>query len=317
LLASVGWDSAVRIWDVQTGQAVGAGECDAGSLHSVDWSPDGQRLVAGQGLYFGWNSAESLCVVGAPLASEQAQAPVGQTLSVTIVYDNTAYDPDLRAEWGFAAWIEYGGHTLLFDTGGDSPTLLNNMEKLGLDPQKIEAVVLSHIHGDHVGGLQGLLSTGITPTVYALASFPRSFKEAVRSQVELVEVRDGLEILPGLHSTGELQGPVVEQALAIETSEGLVVITGCAHPGIVRIVREARAIVDEDVALVLGGFHLMGTSASGVRGIISDLRQLGVRRASPTHCTGERAIAIFAENFGEDYEPGGAGRVFVVGGGEN
>jgi 7,8-dihydropterin-6-yl-methyl-4-(beta-D-ribofuranosyl)aminobenzene 5'-phosphate synthase len=233
-------------------------------------------------------------------------------LSVTIVYDNTAYDPNLRAEWGFAAWIEYGGHTLLFDTGGDSPTLLGNMEKLGLDPQKIEIVVLSHIHLDHTGGLEGLLDTGVRPTVYALASFPGSFKESVQAQTELVEVRDELEILPGLYSTGELRGGVTEQALAIETSAGLVVITGCAHPGIVRIVREAKEIVDGDVALVMGGFHLMETSQRGVQNIISDLRQLGVRQVSPTHCTGESAIAAFAEAFGEDYVQGGAGRVFVL-----
>jgi 7,8-dihydropterin-6-yl-methyl-4-(beta-D-ribofuranosyl)aminobenzene 5'-phosphate synthase len=64
-------------------------------------------------------------------------------LRIAIVYDNTAYDPSLRAEWGFAALVEYGGHTLLFDTGGDSPTLLGNMTQLGLDPQPIEVILRS------------------------------------------------------------------------------------------------------------------------------------------------------------------------------
>jgi 7,8-dihydropterin-6-yl-methyl-4-(beta-D-ribofuranosyl)aminobenzene 5'-phosphate synthase len=248
-----------------------------------------------------------------PTASEAAPPGDLEELRLTIVYDNTAYDPRLKANWGFAALIEYGDHILLFDTGGDSPTLLSNMDKMGLDPQPIEAVVLSHNHGDHTGGLQGLLDTGISPTVYVPAVFPSSFKNSVRARTELVEVTDHLEIFPGVHSTGQLSGPVIEQSLVVETAEGTVVITGCAHPGIVKIVRKAREVVQGEVGLVIGGFHLGGTSRGRIERIIAQFRELGVKQVTPAHCTGEEAIAMFADEYGDDYVEGGVGRVIVIG----
>ncbi len=236
--------------------------------------------------------------------------PIGTGgLRITIVFDNTAYNPRLRARWGFAAYLEYGDHTLLFDTGGNGFLLLDNMEKMGLDPQPIEAIVLSHIHGDHTDGLQPVLRTGIQPTVYVPASFPASFKDAVRAQTSLVEATDPLEILPGIHSTGQLSGPPHEQGLIVETPEGMVVITGCAHPGVVKMVRRAKEVVEDEVALVVGGFHLGEKSQSQIRRIIAQFRELGVRQVCPTHCTGERAIALFAEDYGDDYIEGGVGRV--------
>jgi len=232
---------------------------------------------------------------------------------ITIVYDNTAYDPDLIAEWGFSALIEYGEKTLLFDTGGDGTTLLGNMAKLGIDPQTIQVVVLSHIHMDHTGGLQELLDTGVRPTVYAPAAFPDDFKESVRAQTDLIEVTETLEILPGIHSTGELYSNIAEQALVIETEAGIVVMSGCAHPGIVRMVQRAQEIVAAEVALVVGGFHLKGRSQGVIRDIIADFRQVGVQQVSPTHCTGDQAIEIFADEYGDDYVQGGVGRVIIVG----
>ena len=77
-------------------------------------------------------------------------------MSLTVIYDNNAYDPHLRTGWGFAAWLEYTGRTVLFDTGAEGGLLLGNMRALDLDPRAIEIVVLSHIHGDHVGGLASL-----------------------------------------------------------------------------------------------------------------------------------------------------------------
>lgn len=116
-----------------------------------------------------------------------------------------------------------------------------------------------------------------------------------------------------MHSTGELQAPVCEQGLVVGTPEGSVVITGCAHPGIVRMVRAAREIVDDDIALVVGGFHLAEKSQEEIEGIISDFRALGVQRVTPTHCTGEKAIQMFADAYGNDYVEGGVGRVIEVG----
>jgi metal-dependent hydrolase (beta-lactamase superfamily II) len=253
--------------------------------------------------------------VPAPTASE----PPGQ-VQITIVYDNTAVEPGLDAEWGFAAWIGYGDQDILFDSGPSGSALLGNLIQLGLDPAEIDLVVLSHEHGDHTGGMMSLLQTGVRPAVYVPSAFASSYKRLLDERAELIEVTGPIEILPGLHSTGELrttlrgqEGALTEQALVIETSQGSVVITGCAHPGIVSIVRAAQEVVPGDVALVMGGFHLMDKADHAIDAVAESFRGLGVERLSPTHCTGEQAIAILAAAYGDDYIEGGAGRVYVVG----
>jgi len=239
---------------------------------------------------------------------------------LTIVYDNNDYDPSLQTAWGFSCLVETGETTILFDTGGDASTLLDNMERLGIDPQAIDAVVLSHIHGDHTGGLLGLLEVGVRPgedrTVYVPLVFPASFKEGVRAYAELVEVEGPLEISPGIYTTGQVGSGIVEQALAVETGEGLVVVTGCAHPGIVEMVRRAKEVVggeEGDVALVVGGFHLGSASQAQIERIVADFRRLGVRRVAPCHCTGDRARRAFADEFGPDCILAGVGKVLTVG----
>ncbi len=233
-------------------------------------------------------------------------------LRITIVYDNNAYDSRLRSEWGFAALIEYSGQTLLFDTGGDAATLLGNMEILEIDPASIQTVALSHIHGDHTGGLEGLLQTGARPTVYVPPAFLGSFKRQVEAHTDLVEVTPGQAVAKGMFTTGEMVGGSIhEQALVIPTGGGLVIVTGCAHPGIVEIVRRATELFDGPVRLVMGGFHLRDKSESQIQALLSDLRQLSVAQVAPTHCTGKGAIAAFADEYGDDYVQAGVGRVIV------
>ena len=232
-------------------------------------------------------------------------------MTLTIVYDNNAYAAagleGLRTSWGFACWVETGETTVLFDTGGDGATLLHNLDVLGLDPLMVDAVVLSHAHGDHTGGLGALLDTGATPTVYAPISFSRGFKDQVRGRTELVEVSGAVMVAPGIHSTGEVGANTVEQSLAVETEEGLVVITGCAHPGVVKIVRRVHEHFDDGIALVAGGFHLGGTTRRGVESIIMDFRNLGVKAVAPCHCAGDEARRLFDEAFGDDCVLAGVG----------
>jgi 7,8-dihydropterin-6-yl-methyl-4-(beta-D-ribofuranosyl)aminobenzene 5'-phosphate synthase len=228
-------------------------------------------------------------------------------MTFTIVYDNNAYDPALRTSWGFSCWVETDEATVLFDSGGDGATLIHNLKGLGLDPQEIDAVVLSHAHGDHTGGLGAVLATGVRPTVYVPASFSESFKKDVRARTKLVEVSESMVVAPGIHTTGEVKSNVVEQALAVETDEGLVVVTGCAHPGIVDMVHCAKEVADGEVILVMGGFHLGGASQGRIERIIGDLRGLGVKRVAPCHCTGDKARQAFVDAFGDDADLAGVG----------
>jgi 7,8-dihydropterin-6-yl-methyl-4-(beta-D-ribofuranosyl)aminobenzene 5'-phosphate synthase len=246
-----------------------------------------------------------------PGATAPAEDLAPGDFKLTIVYDNTTTDPQLSPDWGFAAVVETGGHTLLFDTGAKGSNLLHNLQQLGVDPAFIEAIILSHQHDDHTGGLQALLATGVRPTVYVPAKFTRAFKRSVEAQTTLVEVSDAVEIVPGVHTTRPI-GSIIEEALVVETGDGAVVITGCAHPGVVEIVREAQAVTNSPIALVVGGFHLASASESQVSSIIAELRQLGVQKVMPCHCTGEKAIAVFRSEYGEDFVEGGVGRTVAV-----
>jgi 7,8-dihydropterin-6-yl-methyl-4-(beta-D-ribofuranosyl)aminobenzene 5'-phosphate synthase len=202
---------------------------------------------------------------------------------------------------------------VLFDTGGDSATLLGNMAKVDLDPEAIDAVVLSHIHGDHTGGLMGLLDSGARPTVYMPAAFPASFKADVRARTDLVEVTGPMEVMPGVYTTGQVGSGIVEQALVVETSAGLVIVTGCAHPGIVEMVRRAKEVTAGEVALVMGGFHLGGASRGQIEGIIAEFHRLGVEQVAPCHCTGDQARRMFAEAFGTGCTLAGVGWAMSMG----
>ncbi|MCD6345721.1 MAG: MBL fold metallo-hydrolase [Anaerolineae bacterium] len=226
-------------------------------------------------------------------------------MKFAIVYDNTAFHPHLASAWGFSCLV---GDELLFDTGGDGLTLLANMAKMGIAPLKIRTVVLSHPHGDHTGGLGGLLSTGVRPAVYVPCSFPARFKAKVRALTPLIEVHEPREICAGIHTTGEVGRGIVEQALVVKTrEEEIVVITGCAHPGVVQMVRRAKESTGGEVALVMGGFHLGGASRCQIKHVIAGLRDLGVQQVAPCHCTGDRAREMFAEAYGTDFIPVGAG----------
>jgi 7,8-dihydropterin-6-yl-methyl-4-(beta-D-ribofuranosyl)aminobenzene 5'-phosphate synthase len=230
-----------------------------------------------------------------------------RAMSITIVYDNHDYDPRLRSDWGFACLIDLGDTVLLFDTGGDGNIFLSNMSELDLDPLTVDHVFLSHIHGDHTGGLAALLATGVRPVVWVPRSFPLTFKERVRSWTELREVSGPAEVIPGAHSTGELGSDIIEQSLVLETSAGLVVVTGCAHPGIANILTRVKGLHPQEVSLVLGGFHLGGKSPTELEDIIAQMRALGIQRVAPCHCTGDEAIRLLAEAWGDGFVPVGVG----------
>jgi len=228
---------------------------------------------------------------------------------ITVVYDNRSLYPHLAPGWGFSCLV---GQDLLFDTGGDSRRLLFNMEKMGINPGEIKTVVLSHAHGDHTGGLGGILALNRETTVYMPRSFPASFKAQVRVHARVMEVQELMEIARGIYTTGEIGRGLVEQSLVLTTGQDLVVITGCAHPGIVSILERAKEVASSDIYLVLGGFHLGSVSKARIANIISDFLRLGVQKVAPCHCTGEQATEMFATEYGEDFMENGVGKVLEI-----
>ena len=229
---------------------------------------------------------------------------------ITTLFDNYAHITGLETGWGFSCLIELKNETVLFDTGADSAVLLRNMERLGKSAEEVDRVVLSHIHGDHTGGLSGVLKANPNMTVYLLRSFPEDFKVNVKTYgSEVIEVSGPMKISESVMTTGELGTWIKEQSLLVKTKEGIIVITGCAHPGIVDIVRKAKDITNEEVYLVLGGFHLGEASKLELERIINEFRKLGVRKVSPTHCSGDLAKRMFAEEYGDDFIDNGVGKV--------
>jgi 7,8-dihydropterin-6-yl-methyl-4-(beta-D-ribofuranosyl)aminobenzene 5'-phosphate synthase len=236
-----------------------------------------------------------------------------RALRITVVYNNVTHSPGLATAWGFAAVVETDAHTVLFDTGGDRETLLANLGRLGIDPASVDAVVLSHIHGDHTGGLDGFLARRRDVTVYLPRSFPAAFRRAVEGRGARVEtVGAARRLFANIHSTGEMGNGAREQALIIDTPEGLVVVTGCAHPGIVEVARAAKTYLGKDIELLMGGFHLLGRGSDANRATIEALRQLGVRRVAPSHCTGDEAMAMFRAAWGDGFLAGGCGAVIEL-----
>jgi 7,8-dihydropterin-6-yl-methyl-4-(beta-D-ribofuranosyl)aminobenzene 5'-phosphate synthase len=234
-------------------------------------------------------------------------------LTLTILFDNYPFDPRLTRAWGYAVLIQGLPETILFDTGGSGTILLHNMEALGIDPRQIPVIFLSHAHGDHVDGLTELLPRTRGVTVYLLQSFPRDLKERIRRAGGTVrEIRDSGRIADGVYTTGELGIAIREQALVIESAAGLIIVTGCAHPGVVTIVAAVRAMLDRKVALVMGGFHLMDASAGEIETIIARLKALGVQRVGPSHCTGDVARRLLREAYGDDFVEVGVGRVITM-----
>lgn len=178
-------------------------------------------------------------------------------LSLTIVYDNNPYGKNLETRWGFSCYVKGTEKTILFDVGGEGSVVLANMRKLAIDPKTVDTIVLSHIHYDHIGGLSDFLRVNPEVAVYMPRSLPRSVKDIVtKAGAKLVEVHKSIKICKDVYSTGELGGFIKEQSLIIKTTKGLVVITGCAHPGIANIVKKAKEMLKTDVYLALGGFHL-------------------------------------------------------------
>jgi 7,8-dihydropterin-6-yl-methyl-4-(beta-D-ribofuranosyl)aminobenzene 5'-phosphate synthase len=165
----------------------------------------------------------------------------------TIVYDNEVKSGKLKAGWGFSCLIETKeAPSILFDTGADSPTLLHNMKELDIDPKRVGKIVISHTHGDHTGGLRGMLEVNKEAEIYV----PASFWGTIPGR-KVTTVTGPLQISDGVFSTGELRG--IEQSLAIRTSRGILIVVGCSHPGLGEIMNAGSRF--GKLIGIAGGFH--------------------------------------------------------------
>lgn len=271
---------------------------------------------------------------------------------ITVVVDNTASGRGLLAEHGLAFWIEHRGHRILFDTG-QGGVLAHNARRLDIPLETVDAVVLSHGHFDHTGGLAALSEKGTPFALFlhpaALAprhsrppdgppreiGMPPPSVEAVRQNTRVVWTESPTELFPAVHVTGPVPrrtgfedtgGPFFadtagrepdllpdDQALYLETRHGTVVVLGCAHAGVVNTLDYVRALTENrPIHTLIGGMHLVSANEERMERTIHALRQLGIQRLMPAHCTGFPAMARLWHEFPGACVPCAVGTVVEI-----
>jgi 7,8-dihydropterin-6-yl-methyl-4-(beta-D-ribofuranosyl)aminobenzene 5'-phosphate synthase len=234
-------------------------------------------------------------------------------VTIMILYDNNHYLKGLETAWGFSCLVKNTDKTILFDTGGDGSLLLRNMKALRIDPAKLDLIFLSHMHSDHIGGFWEVIKENHKTSVYIPGSFPESFKEeAGKHGLILFEVIQPLRLSAGVFSTGELGFEIIEQSMIVQAERGPIVITGCAHPGILTIVSRVKDILREDIFLLVGGFHLCEMKSNEVKSIVADLKKAGVRHIGPCHCSGDVARELFEKKCGTRFLNMGVGKSILT-----
>ncbi len=283
-------------------------------------------------------------------AAETDTASSHKPAQITILYDAFGKTSTMKKDWGFSAYIEYGGKKILFDTGNNADIFAHNVQAKGIDLTKLDFAIISHRHGDHTSGLNYLLKVNPTVKIYAPqenfgvfgAALPGTFYRRDESLPTEMRYFDGnppaqlrfgspwpdgnftwisknTEIAPGFHIialTGKWGADfeLREISLAIDTPEGIVVIVGCSHSTIEKIVQEAKATINKPIHLVMGGLHLLPAKDEQIKQIAAFLRDdAKVVFVAPTHCTGEPAFAILKESFGDNYIYTGLGSTVVAG----
>jgi 7,8-dihydropterin-6-yl-methyl-4-(beta-D-ribofuranosyl)aminobenzene 5'-phosphate synthase len=275
-------------------------------------------------------------------AAPMASAAAGNA-QVTVLYDAFGKASTMRKDWGYAALVEYGGKRILFDTGNNPDILAQNAKAKRVDLTKLDFVVMSHRHGDHMGGLTYLLKVNPTVKIYAPkegfgvfgADLPSSFYRKDASLPQEQRYYDGtppevmqfgsawpganfqlveknIEIAPDIHlialvsdKPGTLE--LRELSLAINTADGMVIVVGCSHPGIDKILESATAI-NPRIHFIAGGFHLVIAPDPDIeRTVIALHDRFRVEYVAPGHCTGELAFTALRKAFGDHYIYAGLG----------
>jgi 7,8-dihydropterin-6-yl-methyl-4-(beta-D-ribofuranosyl)aminobenzene 5'-phosphate synthase len=283
---------------------------------------------------------------GAPSATRMSDPAIAR---ITVLYDAFGGDGALRRDWGYAAFVEIAGKRILFDTGNNAEVLEHNARARNVDLGQLDFVVMSHRHGDHMGGMSYLLARNPRVKIYAPkegfgvygSDLPGTFYRkdsalppeqryyngappekmvfgSAWPQANITLVDKATEIVPGIHlislvsdKPGTLE--LREQSLAIDTREGMVVLVGCSHTGIDNIVKAAAAI-NPKVLLVAGGFHLVVAKDPDIDTVAATLHDTyKVAYVAPGHCTGEPTFAVLKKSFADRYLYAGVGTTFELG----
>jgi 7,8-dihydropterin-6-yl-methyl-4-(beta-D-ribofuranosyl)aminobenzene 5'-phosphate synthase len=269
---------------------------------------------------------------------------------VTVLMDAFGRHTELQQDWGYSALVEYNGKRILFDTGGNIAALKANVERMHVDLTHLDAVVISHSHGDHTSGLRYVLEKNPGVALYlpddpefrprevpraflATTSEPKLEKDhryyngapaehipgwQAYSDVKPTIVKQAMTLMPGVRLVTLISEKpafkgLVEVSMVLDTPKGPVVIAGCSHPGIERIMAEAMSGAPKpDVYLLFGGLHLVQDSDEQIKGTLDVLeKQHHLQKIAVGHCTGERAFYLIHERWGKNDEYAGLGETVI------
>lgn len=254
-----------------------------------------------------------LLVLLLALGLTKTQAKPDSGIKIIILYDNYQYDEQTIADWGFACLIIKEKDTILFDTGAVKDILFHNLEKLNIDVSTIQTMIISHHHGDHAGNVFPLIEKNPDMMVYLPSTLDGKFREMVKNYgVRTVVDNDVREIAYNIFLSGEMGFQIREQALVIKTKKGLVLITGCGHAGIDRMIRKVENKFKLPVFMVIGGFHMEEYADEEIEEIIRAFRELGVEKVAPGHCTGQKAMEKFESVYQHNFIKSGTGKIIEI-----
>ncbi len=239
-----------------------------------------------------------------------------KTMVIKILYDRKTSDEKLAVGWGLSFLVD---KKILFDAGETGSALVRNALSLGEDFDKLENIIISHDHWDHTGGLNDVLDRKKGLKVFVCPGYPELEKSITfRGGVPVNVEKSGLIISPNFFSSGPLptfykQKILTEQSLIIKTSQGVSVLTGCAHPGIVVIAEAVRGMFPTDqLYMIAGGMHLKDATPSEIEATALRLKSLGFQKAGPSHCSEELAEAIFKQVFKQGFVEVEVGRELTI-----
>ncbi len=272
---------------------------------------------------------------------------------ITVLVENTAHGPCVLAEHGLSYWIEHNGKHILLDSG-QGGVLATNACKLKIPLYDLDALILSHGHYDHTGGVAEALKHDRPVAVYAHpAAFAKKYarnndgtaraigmpypsERAIRAtRNQLVHTTQPTVVFGGLTVTGPVPRPAGfedtggpffldeactqpdpledDQSVFIDTAEGTVVLLGCAHSGVINTLHYIRQLTDNrPIHTVIGGMHLVGASPRRIERTIEELKQLGIHRLAPAHCTGMPATVALWNAFPGQCQPCPVGTTFAL-----
>jgi len=265
--------------------------------------------------YFGLTGSLLLLVLSIITAGEppvDGRDSRDDAVHISIIYDNYQADQNLETDWGFACLVEYQGNQLLFDAGRNAELYTKNVTLLDIQPEEIPSLFISHGHGDHTAGISWITEVNPSVKCYLPASYAEQLKASATLPPNSKIVNKPSHLYGPFYSTGDDFVAFREQGLVIKTENGGILITGCGHPGAVPMVAIAEKEFGIEIHTVIGGLHLMNSSAEELKLLAATLKEAGIKQICPTHCTGDNSIASFKASFGSGYISGGTGKEIVI-----